>query len=356
MGAYISVKRASASALPKYQYLRATGGSSVVAPSLTTTSISPTTATQWDAQTSMTVNGTGFTNSSVASLGGVALATTYVSQTQLTCVIPAAETASSPLQTAGAANVTVSNGGAPSNGQAFTIGAWTMASIAGLLEWNRADAANMTLNVGQISAWADNMGNGNTLGQGSGLSQPVFDALEGSLNNQGAAEFNIAPGPQFVTGPIGSAVASVSQYTVFAAFTVVAAPVNAATIYNNAAVFADVSGYWGMYIKGTGSNTIVAHNFDTADEVCSVPFTVGVPNVITQRHGSGTLAIRSGLGTESTVASGNTGSLASSIRVGKNLTTVTAQMELAEFAIANVNVPSIDRDRAARYMKVRYAA
>jgi hypothetical protein len=85
----------------------------------TTTSISPTTATAGGTAFTLTVNGTNFIASSVVNFNGVAKTTTFVSATQVTAAILAAD-----IATAGTPSVTVFNpapGGGTSNAQTFTI-------------------------------------------------------------------------------------------------------------------------------------------------------------------------------------------------------------------------------------------
>ena len=88
-------------------------------PTPTTTSLSPSSATAGGAAFTLTVNGTNFVSNSVVRWNGSDRTTTYVSSTQLTTVITAADIAA-----AGTASVTVGNpapGGGTSNAQAFTI-------------------------------------------------------------------------------------------------------------------------------------------------------------------------------------------------------------------------------------------
>jgi hypothetical protein len=88
-------------------------------PAPTIASLTPATAVAGSAQVTMTVNGTGFTNASVASFNGIVLATTLVTSTQLTAVVPA-----SALTTAGTFAVAVANpipGGGTSAGSTFTV-------------------------------------------------------------------------------------------------------------------------------------------------------------------------------------------------------------------------------------------
>jgi autotransporter-associated beta strand protein len=85
----------------------------------TTTSLSPTSKTAGGAAFILTVNGTHFVTGSKVRWNGSNRTTTYVSSTQLTASIPAANIAA-----AGTASVTVFNGtpgGGTSNAQTFTI-------------------------------------------------------------------------------------------------------------------------------------------------------------------------------------------------------------------------------------------
>ncbi|MGH3739890.1 MAG: beta strand repeat-containing protein [Micromonosporaceae bacterium] len=87
----------------------------------TATGISPATALAGAPGFTLTVTGTNFLTSSVVRWNGAARTTTYVSATQLTGAIPAADVA-----VAGTAQVTVANpapGGGTSNPQTFTISA-----------------------------------------------------------------------------------------------------------------------------------------------------------------------------------------------------------------------------------------
>ena len=73
-------------------------------PAPTETSLSPTSAAAGGAAFTLTVNGTGFVSTSVVKFNGAAKTTTFVSATQLTAAITAAD-----IATAGTATVTVTN-------------------------------------------------------------------------------------------------------------------------------------------------------------------------------------------------------------------------------------------------------
>lgn len=81
--------------------------------------LSPTSATAGGQAFTLTVNGSGFVSSSVVSWNGSNLTTTFVSGTQVTASVPAAD-----IATAGTAPVQVTNpapGGGSSNTATFTI-------------------------------------------------------------------------------------------------------------------------------------------------------------------------------------------------------------------------------------------
>jgi hypothetical protein len=85
----------------------------------TTTSISPSSTIAGSAQFTLTVNGTNVVSTSTVNWNGSPLTTTFVSSTQLTAIVPAANVAA-----VGTASVTVVNpspGGGTSNAQTFTI-------------------------------------------------------------------------------------------------------------------------------------------------------------------------------------------------------------------------------------------
>ena len=83
----------------------------------TITSINPSCAIAGGPQFTLTVNGTNYDNTSVVRWNGANLATTFVSSTKLTAIVPAAN-----IATAGTPPVTVKNStGSASNSVTFTI-------------------------------------------------------------------------------------------------------------------------------------------------------------------------------------------------------------------------------------------
>jgi len=85
-------------------------------PSFALTGISPTSTPVNVGVAPLTVNGNGFTNTSVVNFNGTALATSFVSANQLTAIVPSSAVASSSV-----APVTVVNGASTSNPLNFSI-------------------------------------------------------------------------------------------------------------------------------------------------------------------------------------------------------------------------------------------
>ncbi len=110
------------------------------------TSLAPATAVAGAAALTLTVNGTNFISGSVVNFNGAALATTFVSATQLTAPVPA-----TALATAGAFDVTVTNpapGGGTSTAAVFTVTAPVVIpapTIASFTPTNGLAGATVTL-------------------------------------------------------------------------------------------------------------------------------------------------------------------------------------------------------------------
>ena len=108
------------------------------------TSMTPGSAQAGSAATVITVGGTDFIASSTVIWNESALATTYVSSTSLTAVVPASD-----LLSAGSAMITVENpspGGGTSNGKSFTVnpqpvpGQTVVSVVANSLAWDPVNA------------------------------------------------------------------------------------------------------------------------------------------------------------------------------------------------------------------------
>jgi len=66
--------------------------------------------------------------------------------------------------------------------------AWTPASLASLATWHRADLG-ITLNSGNVSAWADQEGTANGV-QVTAALQPLYVTSDSAMNNQSSIDFD----------------------------------------------------------------------------------------------------------------------------------------------------------------------
>jgi IPT/TIG domain len=93
------------------------GGDGEENPAAVLTSINPNTVVHPAPDTTITLTGTGFVSGAVAKSAATSLATTYVSPTELTAVVPADR-----LDAVASFSITVTNPGAPpSDPQTFTV-------------------------------------------------------------------------------------------------------------------------------------------------------------------------------------------------------------------------------------------
>jgi trimeric autotransporter adhesin len=139
------------------------------APAATLTTLSPGAAITGAAGITLTVNGTEFINGSTVQWNGTNRTTTFISPTQVTAAIPAADLAS-----AGSATVTViatqASGGAVSNALPFTIGGTIVQLIT-------ANTANAEANNNSGRAWV------NQDGQYVSFASAASDVITGDTNN-----------------------------------------------------------------------------------------------------------------------------------------------------------------------------
>ncbi|MES2386869.1 MAG: hypothetical protein V4543_02610 [Bacteroidota bacterium] len=136
-------------------------------------SISPSSATAGGSAFTLTLTGSNFYSGSVVKWNGTALTTTYVSATQVTAAVPAANIAS-----AGTASVTVTNaapGGGTTSSQTFTINAAANPTPSLSTIWPASIAAGSSAMT--ITATGSDFVNGSTIKwNGSNLSTTYLSA------------------------------------------------------------------------------------------------------------------------------------------------------------------------------------
>lgn len=122
-----------------------------------------------------------------------------------------------------------------------------------------------------------------------------------------------------VTGKTLADMISNSAFTWVAAIRVDGVTSNAATVYQNEAIIADASVFWGVFLRNTGSGyEIRFYNYDgNADEIVFA-ISLNTTYIVMVRHESGALYASIDGGSESMVASGNTSDLTHVVNLGWN--------------------------------------
>lgn len=149
----------------------------------TLVSVSPTSKVAGSAAFPLTITGTNFTNASLVQWNGVALTTTYVSATQLTANVPAANVA-----TAGTYNITIATGNAVSNAQPFYVDAAGVPSIS----TSTNALTNFTTTTGTASAAQSFSSSGTSLQSGTiSITAPTNFEISASATGPYASTLNV---------------------------------------------------------------------------------------------------------------------------------------------------------------------
>lgn len=115
-----------------------------------------------------------------------------------------------------------------------------------------------------------------------------------------------------------SALVSASAFTILAAVYVEGSASNAAGNYDNEAIWNGGSNI-GVHVKNvSGVYSIVCYNFDGNEDIVALPINLNTAYVLMYRHESGVIYGSLNGGSESSAASGNTGTLASACFIGAN--------------------------------------
>jgi len=117
------------------------------------------------------------------------------------------------------------------------------------------------------------------------------------------------------TGPALSTFITANEFDILIAFETDTNGSNNANAWENTAILTDASGFFGMIVK---NGNAMAYNYDSNSDTVSIAISTGTAYVARMRHDGGTLYLSINGGAESSIASGNTGSLAGSIRIGAN--------------------------------------
>lgn len=230
--------------------------------------------------------------------------------------------------------------------------AWTpLEQGAALTAWLRGDSI---VQAGGVSSqWTDKGLAGNHF-TSSLTAQPTYTASDSSFNNFPSLTWDGSN--DVMTGPALSSLISNSAYTVFMVFSATAIDTNTATIEQNDALIADgdggSGGFFGVHLRSTPNVNL--YNWDGSRDFASASISTGVATIVTARHGSGTLGIRTNEGAEVTAASGNTSTLTHPVALGKGWASAWFSGKIAEVCILNTWPGEVVAHQFRRYLADRY--
>jgi hypothetical protein len=228
--------------------------------------------------------------------------------------------------------------------------------LPGCVLWLRADLG-VTLNAGNVSAWADQSGLGNNFVQGTAASQALL--LPSSLSGQTSVDFDGLD--DWYDGPGGNLVyTSPSQYTTFEVFNVdiISTNVPPPADYANDSVM----GQGGSALVGTPMRSAgplyVAYTWDGADKSVNLAISLLTSTFAMTRLGAGILSGRINNGPESTVACGNinggAGAGATHLELGRGIVAQYYDGRVAEFIAYNRALTVAEQGQVAAYLRSRY--
>lgn len=147
---------------------------------------------------------------------------------------------------------------------------------------------------------------------------------------------------------------SVSAFTVLVAVYVEGIALNAANSYQNDAIVADGSGYFGIHLKNAADPHVLFYNYSGADTKVSLPITLNVSHVLMFRHESGNLYASVDGGAETSVASGNTDTLGAELQIGNGSGSIFYNGRIGEFAVYNAALTGTDLTDAVSYFTAKW--
>jgi hypothetical protein len=272
---------------------------SVTNPPLSITSLSTTTAVEGSAAFPLAVNGSGLIPSSVVTWNDTALATTFVSQTQLIATVPASD-----LAEEGTANVSVSNpapGGGTTGSVAFTVtdanltatgtsvstaeGSTSSIQVATFVDANpTAPLSDFTWNGAVIIHWGDGTQSAGTVSQPGGIGTNFVVSGAHAYSEQGTFPISVTIADIGAVTTTANSTAAVDD----APLSISVAPIKITpgsgfsgqiatfTDANNAAQLSD--------FNGLGAASINWGDGTTTPGTISQPGGVGTPFVVNGSH------------------------------------------------------------------------
>lgn len=233
--------------------------------------------------------------------------------------------------------------------------AWLPSSESGLRVWLRSGTGYYQDSAGTTPATSD----GDRIGRWADQSGNAYHVTQATDGKRGTLKVNIINGNSVTRFDgtddclAGTTLSNLIANNAFSFFTLVsaaAAATNNANTYQNTALIGESGQYWGLFLKS--APTIHAYNYDTTDDNVSKSISLNTFFVLHWRHESGNLYISKDGGSESSVASGNTGSLTGNTFIGsRDATNLFFNGDICELFGYNVALGTTAITNAVNYLK-----
>jgi hypothetical protein len=222
--------------------------------------------------------------------------------------------------------------------------------IAGLTMWG--DAADFNgfyfISSNIVGTWVNKVSlNTNNFGQGAAPNRPTRVAYGSSYAVQFKAN---------LTSLIGNTMSSYFPNNARTIFIVASADTigtDSTTIGNNVALIGGLNSgiRFGMYFRSTGAtSTYGVYNYDTTIDTITLPYTIGQLEIFQYEFGGGTLGARLTGGTAATIASGNTGTMTTSVALGLQNSSYNFDGKMMEVLIYDSALNTTNRQNVEGYL------
>ena len=223
--------------------------------------------------------------------------------------------------------------------------------VAGYTAWYDASQEAYS-NNDPVDSWTDRSANALTVSNTLTL-RPTFKT--NIINGKPVIRFD---GSSQFLGSSGDALGTAitpSAYTIFVVFNAAAISTANGSTWDNPALVSDTGGdeYFSINLKSTPA--IFAYNWDTNDDNVSKSISTGTNYIVQTRHESGNLYVSLNAGSESSVASGDTGDIANKLYVGVGNSIRFFQGDIAEIIIYNTALSTSDIALNYSYLNGKYA-
>jgi hypothetical protein len=182
------------------------------------------------------------------------------------------------------------------------------------------------------------------------IGSPLYVAS--AINTQPALRFNGSL--NFLSGA-GGGLITAAQFTAFVVFKASSITANSSISFYNQTLISTTGGWWGLHLRTP--NIVIAQNYTLSGDT-SVTRTLSSPTALTIAtvwHGGNELNLQLNQGTVGTIASGDTGSISDTFRIGRITSGAYYAGDIGAILIYNTALSDVDRTYVQNYLNEIYA-